>query len=334
MHLDKVVRWGLAAVAGVGLVHSALATNVSELVPAMALTDQQLQIGSRTLRLPEGQWNYIAQSKGSVTQGSIQKIASTYTVYAMEAQGGRMRSGLVLTLPDGGFSATNWLSEPCKAEGYVYRDDFGGNFNTPECLLVYKRRSHLGGVAAGIYQQAQQWAQAQSVSLPGPVYEVVYTRYASTDYGSIRVFIPVKAVANDDAVVAWAQQLPAALRRFFANFDARAQLPLIPMVREVAMLPVESEDGRLRDVDAIPYINDKARQRYRDWLKSAPPRAFAISAAGAYAYTSGTAPADETLPSDPVERAVVLCNRNSKQPCALYAVDGAVVWPKEAVAVP
>lgn len=326
MNSDKVLRWGLVAVAGMGLAHSVFATNVAELVPAMALTDQQLQIGSRTLRLPEGQWNYIAQSQGRVTHGGIQTVVNTYTVYAMEVQAGRMRSGLVLTLPEGGFSVSNWLSEPCKVEGYVYRDDFGGSFKTPECLLVYKRRSHLGGVVTGFYQQAQQWAQAQSVPLPGPVYEVVYTRYASTDYGSIHFFIPVKAVANDDAVVVWAQQLPAVLRRFFANFDSQAQLPLIPMAREMAVLPVALEDGRLRDVDAIPYINDKARQRYRDWLKSPPPRAFAISAAGAYAYTSGVAPADETLPSDPAERAVILCNRNSKQPCKLYAVNGAVVW--------
>jgi hypothetical protein len=92
--------------------------------------------------------------------------------------------------------------------------------------------------------------------------------------------------------------------------------------------------ARIDDVDAIPFINDRGRQSYRDWLTKSTPRAFAISATGGMAASVGLKPVDETLPSDPVVRAVVACNRQSKTPCRLYAVNGSVVWPKDAAPAP
>ncbi|SDO94207.1 hypothetical protein SAMN05216303_102748 [Rhodoferax sp. OV413] len=316
---------GCAAVA-----QSALAVNVAEAVPAMELADQQIQVDSRIVRLPVGQWNYIALSQGAVTSGG-RKIGSTYTAYAMDVQGGKMRSGIVLTLPSGSFSASNWLNEPCKDETALFKNDFGGSFSQPECLLVYRRRSHLQGAVTGVYAQAQQWMNATSVKLPGPVYEVVYSKYAGSDYGQIRVFVPTNTVANDQAIIGWAEQLPLQLRRIFENRDSLAALSELPVAAEKVKVqpPVAVADGRLQDIDAIPYINDKGRERYRVWLKHTLPRAFAISPTGSYAYTSGASPADETLPSAPVERALLLCNRSSKTPCKLYAVDKAVVWAQD-----
>ncbi|MDR3413354.1 MAG: DUF2846 domain-containing protein [Formivibrio sp.] len=82
------------------------------------------------------------------------------------------------------------------------------------------------------------------------------------------------------------------------------------------------------DVDAIPYINDRARDAYREWLAQSTPKAFAIASNSHYASTWGLKPRDTTLPSDPSERALLICERIAKQPCKLYAVNGSVVWPK------
>lgn len=330
MYRPYLARLALLVGGCAAIAQSALAVNVAEAVPAMELADQQIQVGSRTLRLPVGQWNYIAQTQGAVTAGG-RNIGSTYTAYVMDVQGGEMRSGIVLTLPSGSFPASSWLNEPCKDDKALFKNDFGGSFSQPECLLVYRRSGHLLGAVTGIYAQAQQWVKATSVKLPGPVYEVVYSKYANNDYGVIRFFIPVNRVANDEAIASWAQQLPGQLRRIFENRDSLAALSMLPVVPEkVKVQPsVAVADGRLQDIDAIPYINDKGRERYRVWLKHAPPRAFALSPTGSYAYTSGASPADESLPSAPAERALLLCNRNSKTPCQLYAVDKAVVWVKD-----
>jgi hypothetical protein len=309
------------------MLQSAWGLDVAENFPVMEVADMQLQIGGRRVTLPEGRWHYVGQTQNPVTEGGTRKIGNAYSVYAMDVQNGKMRSGIVLNLPESSFSTSSWVAQPCPSEGTVFRDDFGGNFKTPECLRVYKRSSHLRGAETGLYAQAQQWSKAQAVQLPGPVYDVIYTRYATNDYGSIRVFIPVSAVTNDDEVVAWARQLPAQLRRLFENRDSLAVLPVFPAKPEKIAT-------RLDDVDAIPYLNDQGRQRYREWLKRGEPRAFALSATGRYAHTSGLQSTDEALPSDPVERALVLCNRNSKTPCKLYAVNGAVVWTKEELATP
>jgi len=89
--------------------------------------------------------------------------------------------------------------------------------------------------------------------------------------------------------------------------------------------------ARIDDVDAIPYLNDGGRQSYRSWLTKDSPRAFAISSSGSLAASVGLKPQDDTLPSDPVVRAVASCNRISKTPCRLYAVNGSVVWVKDAM---
>jgi hypothetical protein len=84
------------------------------------------------------------------------------------------------------------------------------------------------------------------------------------------------------------------------------------------------------DVDAIPYISDRGRDSYREWLGRPTPRAFALSSAGHWAATWGLSPADPAAPRDPSERAMSLCQQRSKGlPCKLYAINGAVVWTKE-----
>jgi hypothetical protein len=96
----------------------------------------------------------------------------------------------------------------------------------------------------------------------------------------------------------------------------------------VAIAPA-SGFAALDDVDAVPYLNERGRQGYRDWLRRSTPRAFAISSKGNWYATNGLAPADATLPKDPAERALLMCERAAHVPCRLYAVNGAVVWNRD-----
>lgn len=84
------------------------------------------------------------------------------------------------------------------------------------------------------------------------------------------------------------------------------------------------------DVDAIPYIGNRGRERYREWLTQPTPKAFAIAKSGHFGMAWGLKSLDTTLPSDPYERAVAVCERSAKLPCKLYALNGSVVWTKDA----
>ncbi|MBK6004933.1 hypothetical protein JJB11_02410 [Ramlibacter ginsenosidimutans] len=96
--------------------------------------------------------------------------------------------------------------------------------------------------------------------------------------------------------------------------------------------PAPSGFAAVQEVDVVPHLSERGREAYRDWLKRPQPRAFALSPEGHYASIWGTRPPDATLPSDPKERALVVCERRAKKPCQLYAVNDKVVWEAQTAA--
>ncbi|HJV87424.1 MAG TPA: CocE/NonD family hydrolase [Noviherbaspirillum sp.] len=80
----------------------------------------------------------------------------------------------------------------------------------------------------------------------------------------------------------------------------------------------EHEYAAIDDVKAIPYLKGSAREQYRAFLGKSLPRAFAVSASGAWSWAEDG--------DDPVEQALEDCQQHSSVPCKLYAVDNHVVW--------
>jgi dienelactone hydrolase len=80
----------------------------------------------------------------------------------------------------------------------------------------------------------------------------------------------------------------------------------------------------LEDAGAVPFLPERGRQQYRDFLKKESPRAFAVSPSGAWGW------AQEGESTN--ERALAACNSASRQPCQLYTVDNDIVWPDSASA--
>lgn len=80
----------------------------------------------------------------------------------------------------------------------------------------------------------------------------------------------------------------------------------------------KTEFAAIDNVDAIPYLRGKAREQYKVFLTKSYPRAFAVSPTGAWSWAEDG--------DDPVEQALADCQKNSSQPCKLYAVDNHVVW--------
>ena len=83
----------------------------------------------------------------------------------------------------------------------------------------------------------------------------------------------------------------------------------------------KSDFAKLDDVDAVPYVNEHGRSAYREYLAKMTPRAFAVSANGAWCW------AEEG--EDPDSRALATCEQKGGQPCRLYSVDEQVVWHDE-----
>ncbi len=92
--------------------------------------------------------------------------------------------------------------------------------------------------------------------------------------------------------------------------------PVLALNNEIKV--PEREYAAIDNVDAIPYLKGSAREQYRVFLSKSTPRAFAVSPSGAWSWAEDG--------DDPVEQALADCQKNSSQPCRLYAVDNHVVW--------
>jgi len=83
----------------------------------------------------------------------------------------------------------------------------------------------------------------------------------------------------------------------------------------------------IQKVDAVPFLKERGRDAYREFLSKPTPRAFAIAPNGAWASGSRTVPGSRQ--PDVVGFAMESCNRRGNGECKLYALDERVVWRSE-----
>lgn len=113
------------------------------------------------------------------------------------------------------------------------------------------------------------------------------------------------------------------VERFMRSIGLATELiyPEFGLVRTMPVPPA-TDFAALADVDQVPYLKTSGREGYQAFLSKQIPRAFAISASGAWGWAN--------MGDDPLERALANCNKYAKgQPCRLYSVDDQVVWVKD-----
>lgn len=86
-------------------------------------------------------------------------------------------------------------------------------------------------------------------------------------------------------------------------------------------IPPATNFADISDINAIPYVGEKGRDGYKNFLTKQYPRAFVISASGQWSWAE--------MGDDPLKRALDICRKNSGTECRLYAVDDQVVWGKD-----
>jgi hypothetical protein len=82
--------------------------------------------------------------------------------------------------------------------------------------------------------------------------------------------------------------------------------------------PEPTQWADVKALDQIPHLKDGGRKGYQTFLDKPLPRAFALSVSGAWGWAYGG--------EDPLAQALSNCQKHSKSPCLLYAVDEQVVW--------
>ncbi len=95
--------------------------------------------------------------------------------------------------------------------------------------------------------------------------------------------------------------------------------PVVALADEIRF--PQTTYATIDNIDALPYLKNKGREQYQVFLSKPYPRAFALSSSGAWSWAEDG--------DDPVEQVLADCQKNSTQPCKLYAVDNNVVWTED-----
>ncbi|MGI4855764.1 MAG: alpha/beta hydrolase family protein [Janthinobacterium lividum] len=120
-----------------------------------------------------------------------------------------------------------------------------------------------------------------------------------------------RLVGDRDAVPIWWPAVEDFLVALHLPVEPRDPAPQVFRPPATGYAPVDA-------VAAVPYLDDSGRAGYATFLQQYSSRAFALSASGAWSWAEGG--------DDPAAVALDNCQRNSREPCRLYAVDSDVVW--------
>ena len=121
----------------------------------------------------------------------------------------------------------------------------------------------------------------------------------------------------------------ATLRVIHSNYNGWIK-DLVSGINAGIGVPVQTTIGfaPLEKADAVPFLKEKGRGAYKEFLSRPTPRAFAIAPNGAWASSSRSVPGSRQQ-VDVVGYAMENCNRRGNGECKLYALDERVVWRSE-----
>jgi dienelactone hydrolase len=173
--------------------------------------------------------------------------------------------------------------------------NYGSRTSLPSLWFYGENDSYFDPSLAQRLQNAYQSAGGSSQL-------IAYGRFKSDAHGLI---------SSRDGIPVWWPETERFLQRIGLPSDINT------LVGEAARIPA-SGFAAIDNVDAIPHLTESGREAYRHYLSQPLPRAFALSASGAW---SGAEDGD-----DPPSRALAACQKNSKPKCSLYSVDQDVVW--------
>lgn len=167
------------------------------------------------------------------------------------------------------------------------------------------------------------WIYADNDSFFGGLYREMHLKYSKS--GARSQLASFAQIGEDGHYILLDDQAARYWQPVVEEFLASMQLPHVTQPQFARHLEIQKDDllpatrfAALEEVSKVPHVSVfRGRSAYRSFLNSAKPRAFAVSAEGAFGWATG---------EQPGKRALDFCNEHAKTACKLYAVDDHVVW--------
>ncbi|MDR5853356.1 prolyl oligopeptidase family serine peptidase [Caballeronia sp. LZ062] len=196
--------------------------------------------------------------------------------------------------------------------------NFSGGLRQDECAGWQKNLVDAFGAYGENVRLPSLWLYGDNDSVwQGDLSSQMYAAFVShgaranmIDFGNYKNDAH-RLVGDRDGVQVWWPRVKAFLAQIGMPTTVQYQVaePHAPNATDFASLDA---------VQSVPFVDENGRAGYRNFLNQYSSRAFAVSDSGAWSWAEGG--------DDPMAVAIAGCQKQSSDPCRLYAVDNAVVW--------
>jgi hypothetical protein len=204
------------------------------------IKDGALNIGSRTWKLPPGDWKLAGRVLRQVRISEVRRGAEVIELYSALLQDRGLRVGLMMTGPTGPTTVPSWREDPtCRPAKALHRED-SSTTTLSDCLVIRVLPSHPTKVqGADIYEAAAGWLQAEGISAPRPIINVQVVKYEGGEFFRASSWIDpavfglkgeeVSALtAAPEPLLQWARDYRAAAIKAMGSVSGTFSVPPLP----------------------------------------------------------------------------------------------------------
>jgi hypothetical protein len=218
----------LAAVLAAILASSApgaSATDVSADAPPMHVEDGAVRIGSRTVRLPAGDWTLVHAKD---VHPALARDIDVTTAWLVLLRNGRFGMAMQLSLPVDDMKKDRRLPDnPCKAREGALRGDYSHARSELDCLAVFGHHD-LQAVLQQRSPRTAKWLARRGVPKVDDGVEFTYAHREGVMLGRVAFYFPAQDFASDDDAATWASALRDAFEPLVERKVTQVDIPPPP----------------------------------------------------------------------------------------------------------
>lgn len=201
------------------------ATDVAGLQGPVALADGAVQIGSRTVRLPAGDWTLMHVK---VFQPPLAHGIDVTTAWAVLLRDGRFAMAMQLSLPLVDMRKERKFGDnPCTAHDGVLRGDYSHGQSEMDCLAVFGHHD-LQQILRQRAPRIDHWLARRGAPRVDDGVEVTYSHREGRMIGRVAFYFPARDFASDDDAARWAAAVSATFEPLVERKVAEVTLPPLP----------------------------------------------------------------------------------------------------------
>jgi len=204
--------------------HGASATDVVAASTPVALTDATVQVGTRSVRLPPGDWTLVHTKEFHPPMARDVDITTAWVVLLRD---GRFGMAMQLSLPVADMRRDRRLPDnPCTARDGVLRGDYSHGESEMECLAVFGHHD-LQQILRQRAPRIEHWLGRRAGKVDDGV-EVTYSHREGRMLGRVAFYFPASDFASDDDAARWAAAVRATFEPLVERKVAEVTLPPLP----------------------------------------------------------------------------------------------------------